>query len=245
MLPRDRCAQPADARHRRPPRAPPQELTERGASRGRGGPGAPASRRQADADDAVRAQGRPRRRGRRRPDQRVGGRGAATGSSSSCPRDRCFTWNTRLFLTASAPAAPRSLPPAASRAVRGTLPLAEAYVARLAGDGVTRGLIGPRERARLWDRHMLNCAAVAPLIPADAAVGDVGSGAGLPGIVARAAAARRDGRCWSSRCCAGRPSWRRSSRPGTGPGRRWSGPGRGARRRRSVRRGDRPRGRAA
>jgi 16S rRNA (guanine527-N7)-methyltransferase len=44
-------------------------------------------------------------------------------------------------------------------------------------------LIGPRERDRLWDRHILNCAAVAPLIPADAAVGDVGSGAGLPGIV--------------------------------------------------------------
>ena len=44
-------------------------------------------------------------------------------------------------------------------------------------------MIGPRERDRLWDRHILNCAAVAPLIPADAAVGDVGSGAGLPGIV--------------------------------------------------------------
>ena len=61
--------------------------------------------------------------------------------------------------------------------------LAEAYVARLAGDGVLRGLIGPRERDRLWERHVLNCAVLAPLIPQDARVADLGSGAGLPGIV--------------------------------------------------------------
>jgi 16S rRNA (guanine527-N7)-methyltransferase len=74
-------------------------------------------------------------------------------------------------------------PPGARELFGARLPLAEAYVARLAGDGVTRGLIGPRERDRLWDRHVLNCAAVAPLVPANVAVGDVGSGAGLPGIV--------------------------------------------------------------
>jgi 16S rRNA (guanine527-N7)-methyltransferase len=62
------------------------------------------------------------------------------------------------------------------------LPAAEAYVARLAGDGVTRGLIGPREVPRLWERHVLNSAAVAEAVPQGARVVDVGSGAGLPGI---------------------------------------------------------------
>ena len=56
------------------------------------------------------------------------------------------------------------------------------YVAMLAGDGVTRGLIGPREVPRLWDRHLLNSAALAEAVPAGARVVDVGSGAGLPGI---------------------------------------------------------------
>jgi 16S rRNA (guanine527-N7)-methyltransferase len=63
-----------------------------------------------------------------------------------------------------------------------TLPLAVAYVARLASDGVTRGLIGPREVSRLWERHVLNSAAVAEAVPSGARVVDVGSGAGLPGI---------------------------------------------------------------
>jgi 16S rRNA (guanine527-N7)-methyltransferase len=47
---------------------------------------------------------------------------------------------------------------------------------------VQRGLLGPREPARIWDRHLLNSAAMAPLIPAGATVVDLGSGAGLPGI---------------------------------------------------------------
>lgn len=59
----------------------------------------------------------------------------------------------------------------------------DAYANLLGGDGVTRGLIGPREANRIWERHLLNCAAVEELIPADARVVDVGSGAGLPGIV--------------------------------------------------------------
>ena len=46
-----------------------------------------------------------------------------------------------------------------------------------------RGLIGPREVPRLWDRHLLNCAVMAELLPEGATVIDVGSGAGLPGIV--------------------------------------------------------------
>ena len=49
--------------------------------------------------------------------------------------------------------------------------------------GVDRGLIGPREVSRLWDRHILNCAAIAPAFPFGATVADVGSGAGLPGVV--------------------------------------------------------------
>jgi 16S rRNA (guanine527-N7)-methyltransferase len=63
------------------------------------------------------------------------------------------------------------------------LPLAERYVQMLAGPGVIRGLLGPREVPRLWTRHVLNCAAVADLVPRPSALIDLGSGAGLPGIV--------------------------------------------------------------
>ncbi len=52
----------------------------------------------------------------------------------------------------------------------------------LATSGMERGLLGPREVPRLWSRHVLNCAVVAELIPANASVADVGSGAGLPGL---------------------------------------------------------------
>lgn len=62
------------------------------------------------------------------------------------------------------------------------LPLARSYVEVLATDGIAHGLIGPREGDRLWDRHILNSVAIAELIPQDASVIDVGSGAGLPGI---------------------------------------------------------------
>ena len=58
-----------------------------------------------------------------------------------------------------------------------------AYARMLATAGVERGLIGPREVPRLWDRHLLNCAVAVPLVPSGADVVDVGSGAGLPGIV--------------------------------------------------------------
>lgn len=61
------------------------------------------------------------------------------------------------------------------------------YVALLASAGVERGLIGPREVPRLWERHLLNCAVVVDpalsLVPDGSRVGDVGSGAGLPGLV--------------------------------------------------------------
>ena len=57
------------------------------------------------------------------------------------------------------------------------------YVDLLATWGIERGLLGPREAPRIWDRHVLNCAVVAPRLPRDATVADVGSGAGLPGLV--------------------------------------------------------------
>lgn len=63
----------------------------------------------------------------------------------------------------------------------------ERYQEILAGPGLDRGLMGPREMPRLWDRHILNCAVVAEpalgLVPQGALVADVGSGAGLPGLV--------------------------------------------------------------
>ena len=62
------------------------------------------------------------------------------------------------------------------------LSLARQYTADLAGRGEELGLIGPLELPRLWSRHILNCALVAPLLK-PGRVGDIGSGAGLPGIV--------------------------------------------------------------
>jgi len=61
------------------------------------------------------------------------------------------------------------------------------YAQLLVGAGVERGLIGPAEAERIWDRHLLNCGVVAELVPATpsepAEVADLGSGAGLPGLV--------------------------------------------------------------
>lgn len=63
----------------------------------------------------------------------------------------------------------------------------QTYAEVLASDGVDHGLIGPREVPRLWTRHILNCAVVGDpaldLVPASVRVADVGSGAGLPGLV--------------------------------------------------------------
>lgn len=66
---------------------------------------------------------------------------------------------------------------------RGRWDLAVGFADLLATEGVTRGLIGPRETPRLWDRHLVNCAVVGEVIPEGASVCDVGSGAGLPGLV--------------------------------------------------------------
>ena len=75
-------------------------------------------------------------------------------------------------------------PPAEATLVFGdALGTARRYAELLATDGVTRGLIGPRETERLWDRHLLNCAVVAELLPERGSLVDIGSGAGLPGLV--------------------------------------------------------------
>ncbi len=63
------------------------------------------------------------------------------------------------------------------------LPQAEKYAALLTGAGVERGVVGPAEADRIWDRHLLNSGVLARLIPAKGTLVDLGSGAGLPGIV--------------------------------------------------------------
>lgn len=76
-----------------------------------------------------------------------------------------------------------SAPPAVAEELFGAaLPAAVRYAELLATAGVERGLIGPRETERLWDRHLCNCAVLAEIVPSGASVVDVGSGAGLPGI---------------------------------------------------------------
>lgn len=78
----------------------------------------------------------------------------------------------------------RETPPSSAAGVFAErLPVAERYVDLLTSAGVERGLIGPGEVPRIWERHILNCAVVVPRVPVGATVADVGSGAGLPGLV--------------------------------------------------------------
>ena len=58
-----------------------------------------------------------------------------------------------------------------------------AYAELLTTAGIERGLIGPREGERIWERHIFNCLPVTQLLPQGASLFDIGSGAGLPGIV--------------------------------------------------------------
>ncbi len=80
-----------------------------------------------------------------------------------------------------------SVPSGARGVFSDALPTVERFADLLATDGVVRGLIGPREVPRLWDRHLVNCALLGLGIPeapgAGLTVADVGSGAGLPGLV--------------------------------------------------------------
>jgi 16S rRNA (guanine527-N7)-methyltransferase len=83
-----------------------------------------------------------------------------------------------------------SEPPAAARELFGaSLTRAEAYAGMLVGPGVERGLIGPSEAGRIWERHLINSGLIVGLLPegqggsASGSLVDLGSGAGLPGIV--------------------------------------------------------------
>ncbi|MDR6199889.1 16S rRNA (guanine527-N7)-methyltransferase [Microbacterium sp. SORGH_AS428] len=73
-------------------------------------------------------------------------------------------------------------PDAASTIFGDGIDRARTFTRNLAREGELRGLIGPLELPRLWTRHILNSAVMAPLVPVGL-IGDVGSGAGLPGIV--------------------------------------------------------------
>jgi 16S rRNA (guanine527-N7)-methyltransferase len=78
----------------------------------------------------------------------------------------------------------RAVPASAAGVFGPALPAAVTFAGLLATRGVERGLLGPREVPRLWDRHLLNCAVVAELIePRRGTLLDLGSGAGLPGLV--------------------------------------------------------------
>jgi 16S rRNA (guanine527-N7)-methyltransferase len=73
-------------------------------------------------------------------------------------------------------------PAAAATLFGDRIDLARRFTESLARQGEERGLIGPLELPRLWSRHILNCAILAPLLR-PGRTGDVGSGAGLPGLV--------------------------------------------------------------
>jgi 16S rRNA (guanine527-N7)-methyltransferase len=80
-------------------------------------------------------------------------------------------------------AAPPEEPAGAVAALFGSrADLARTFWRHLATTAVERGLIGPREVPRLWQRHLLNCVAISSFVPTDATLADVGSGAGLPGV---------------------------------------------------------------
>lgn len=61
--------------------------------------------------------------------------------------------------------------------------LATRYATLLTTTGISHGLLGPREAPRVWNRHLLNCAALVEVLPSTGKLADVGSGAGLPGLV--------------------------------------------------------------
>ncbi|MGD9959870.1 16S rRNA (guanine(527)-N(7))-methyltransferase RsmG [Nocardioides sp.] len=75
------------------------------------------------------------------------------------------------------------MPDSAQRVFSVGFEAAVRYAELLATEGTLRGLIGPREVPRLWERHLLNSAALSAEIPPDSSVCDIGSGAGLPGLV--------------------------------------------------------------
>jgi 16S rRNA (guanine527-N7)-methyltransferase len=83
---------------------------------------------------------------------------------------------------AGEPAGPGAPPETAAAVFGERLEVAQRYASLLAGAGVERGLLGPREVGRIWERHILNSAAIAELLGSGDRIIDIGSGAGLPGI---------------------------------------------------------------
>ena len=116
-------------------------------------------------------------------------------------RQEIYSWTAVLPRTLLSPsdAVPfrtrlASPPPGAVEVFGPALDQAVAFAQILATRGVEQGLIGPHEVPRLWDRHLLNCAVVAELIrPGCRTLVDIGSGAGLPGLVIGCALADRPG----------------------------------------------------
>lgn len=94
--------------------------------------------------------------------------------------------NPRPPTSAVGSGSPVELGPADPRVVRffgEALPKVAGFAQMLSEEGVRRGLIGPREVPRLWERHLINSGAIARLLPESGTLIDVGSGAGLPGVV--------------------------------------------------------------
>ncbi|MCZ3385498.1 MAG: 16S rRNA (guanine(527)-N(7))-methyltransferase RsmG [Actinomycetia bacterium] len=81
------------------------------------------------------------------------------------------------------PVTAQPAPPDAVQRFGAATLLVERYAGWLSGPGVERGIIGPREAGRIWPRHLLNCAVLEKHLPASSSVCDLGSGAGLPGVV--------------------------------------------------------------
>src|SRR5579859_3858612 len=100
------------------------------------------------------------------------------------PRASTRTAGWSSFLSADPRTVVPSPPPAAAQLFGSKLDQVLIYAQLLGSSGVERGLIGPAETARLWDRHLLNCGVVAELVPPTSEeLADLGSGAGLPGMV--------------------------------------------------------------
>lgn len=98
-------------------------------------------------------------------------------------RETSAAAETRSGFASAAEAAVEAEPSGAAEVFGAQLDLARRFTADLGRFGETLGLIGPLEAARLWSRHVINCAVVAPYLHAGGRVADVGSGAGLPGLV--------------------------------------------------------------
>ena len=114
--------------------------------------------------------------------------GHGTGSSGAVPvvaaPSRPLPGTTGRGATEPPGPMPAPAPPVAAQAIFGeSLPLVRRFAAELADTGVSHGLIGPREVPILWDRHLLNCAVFHQAFPHGVEVVDIGSGAGLPGLV--------------------------------------------------------------